>query len=275
MGDHAQADEYHQNALALYRKTGLRGEADALNGAGETLLATGRPEQAYACHTAALALTRQTGNRPEQARSLTRLAAVFRQQGDYAQAAGYDQQALTIYRQIGDPDGEADALNGAGETLLATGRPDEAHTRHSAALSLARQTGDRYQQARAHHGLASACQATDQLDQARQHWQHALDIYTDLGVPDAARMHASPACAEAPPSQNKVTRPPALAFSHRPEGLLPAAIQAVPEPPRHLLSPPGNSAGGATVSAAKCAPSIVGPAGRGEPGGHRGRRAGQ
>jgi tetratricopeptide (TPR) repeat protein/transcriptional regulator with XRE-family HTH domain len=193
LGDHTQADEYHQNALALYRKTGLGGEADALNGAGETLLATGQREQAHACHTAALALTGQTGNRPEQARSLTRLAAVFRQQGDYDQAASYDQQALTIYRQIGDPGGEAEALNGAGETLLATGQPDEAHTRHSAALSLTRQTGDRYQQARAHHGLAGACQAAGQPDQARQHWQHALDIYTDLGVPDAARMHASPA----------------------------------------------------------------------------------
>jgi tetratricopeptide (TPR) repeat protein len=193
LGDHAQAVEYHQNALALYRETGLSGEADALNGAGETLLATGRPEQAHACHTAALALTRQTGDRPEQARALTRLAAVSRQQGDYDQAASYDQQALTIYRQIGDLGGEADALNGAGETLLATGRPDEAHTHHSAALSLTRQTGDRYQQARAHHGLASACQATDQLDQARQHWQHALDIYTDLSVTDADRMYASPA----------------------------------------------------------------------------------
>jgi tetratricopeptide (TPR) repeat protein/transcriptional regulator with XRE-family HTH domain len=203
LGDYAQADEYHQNALALYRKTGLEGEADALNGAGETLLTTGRPEQAHACHTAALALTRQTGNRPEQARSLTRLAAVLRQQGDYDQAASCNQQALTIYRQIGDPGGEADALNGAGETLLATGRPDEAHTRCSAALSLTRQTGDRYQQARAHHGLASACQATDQLDQARQHWQQALDIYTDLGVPDAARIHASPTSPTHPPARTR------------------------------------------------------------------------
>ena len=204
LGDHDQADEYHQNALALYRKAGLRGEArneaDALNGAGETLLATGRPEQAHVCHTAALVLTGQSGNRHEQARALTRLAAVLRQQGDYDQAASYDQQALTIYRQIGDPGGEADALNGAGETLLATGRPDEAHTSHSAALSLTRQTGDRYQQARAHHGLASACQAADQLDQARQHWQHALDIYTDLGVPEAARTHASAASPAHPPA---------------------------------------------------------------------------
>jgi tetratricopeptide (TPR) repeat protein/transcriptional regulator with XRE-family HTH domain len=200
LGDHDQADEYHQNALALYRKTGLgrrSNEADALNATGETLLATGRPEQAHACHTAALTLTRQIGNRREEARALARLAAVFRHQGDYDQAASHDQQALAIYREIGDLGGEADALNGAGETLLATGRPDEAHTRHSVALSLTRRTGDRYQQARAHQGLASACQAAGQQDQARQHWQHAVDIYTDLDVPEASRMHTSnPAIVE-------------------------------------------------------------------------------
>ena len=116
----------------------------------------------------------------------------FHPLGDHAQAGEYHQNALALYRKT-SLRGEADALNGAGETLLATGRPDEAHTRHSAALSLTSQTGDRYQQARAHQGLASACQATDQLDQGRQHWQHALDIYADLGVPDATRIHASPA----------------------------------------------------------------------------------
>ena len=77
----------------------------------------------------------------QRARWLLQEARFQIRQGDYDQAASYDQQALTIYRQIGDPGGEADALNGDGETLLATGRPDEAHTRHSAALSLTRQTG--------------------------------------------------------------------------------------------------------------------------------------
>lgn len=46
--------------------------------------------------------------------------------------------------------------------------------------------------ARAHHGLAKTCQATGQIEQAHQHWQHTLDIYTDLGVPEAGRMGNDP-----------------------------------------------------------------------------------
>jgi tetratricopeptide (TPR) repeat protein/transcriptional regulator with XRE-family HTH domain len=198
-GHYDQAAEYDQQALALFRQIGDHDkEADALNGAGETLLAVGQPTQARTCHTTALTLTRQTGNQREQARALARLGDVCRRQADYDQAAENDQQALALFRQIGDHGGEADALNGAGETLLAAGQPGQARDRHAAALTLARQTGDRYQQARAYQGLASACQATGQLDQGRRHGQRALELYTDLGVPDAARLPAILASAADP-----------------------------------------------------------------------------
>jgi tetratricopeptide (TPR) repeat protein/transcriptional regulator with XRE-family HTH domain len=200
-GHHDQAAGYHQQALVLNRQIGdSDGEADALNGAGETLLAVGQPGQAHTCHTTALTLTRQTGNRREQARALTRLGDTCRRQGDHAHAATYDEQALALYREIGDPGGQADALNGAGETLLAVGHPSRARDCHTSALALAEQTGDRYQQARAHHGLAHACQAAGQSGQARQHQRHALDIYTDLGVPEASQMLTSPASAAYVPS---------------------------------------------------------------------------
>ena len=84
-----------------------------------------------------------------------------------------------------------EALNGAGETLLATGHHQEARTCLTEALTLAEQTGYRYQQARAHRALAATCHAAGQLEQASQHRQHALDTYTDLGVPEAAQMRAS------------------------------------------------------------------------------------
>jgi tetratricopeptide (TPR) repeat protein len=107
--------------------------------------------------------------------------------GQHDQATGYQQEALALYREIGDRGGEAEALNGAGETLLAAGQPSEALTCHDTALSLASRTGDRYQQARAQHGLAGACFATGQHEAGQQHWQAALDIYTSLGVPEAAQ----------------------------------------------------------------------------------------
>ena len=77
-----------------------------------------------------------------------------------------------------------------GETLHATGHSEQARAQHAAALALAVETGDRYQQARAHSGLAHTRHAAGEQGLARQHWQHALTLYTDLGVPDADDVRA-------------------------------------------------------------------------------------
>jgi tetratricopeptide (TPR) repeat protein len=193
-GEHDQATEHHQRALALHQQIGhTENEAEALNAAGATLLATGQPGQAHSCHTTALTLTRQNGNRYQQGWALIGLAEVSRHQGQHDQAADYDQQALALLRDIGDRGGQAEALNGAGETFLTTGQPGQAHASHAEALTLTRRSGDRYQQARAHRGLAGVYHAAGQQDQAQQHRQHALDIYTDLGVPEATHLRTNPA----------------------------------------------------------------------------------
>ena len=202
LGDYDQSADCQEQALSLHREAGNRdGEADALIGAGETLLATGQPEQAQACHTTALTLSRQSGNRYQQARALTRLGRVCHRLGNYHDATGHYQQALGLYREIGDPGGEADALIGAGETLLATGQPEQAQSCHITALTLSRKTGDRFQRARAHHGLAAVYNATGKVSQARQHWKYARDIYTDLGIPEAAERHTCPKSLEQAPAQ--------------------------------------------------------------------------
>jgi hypothetical protein len=76
---------------------------------------------------------------------------------------------------------------------------------------LAEQTGY-YQQARAHRGLAEACDAAGQLEQASRHWQHALDIFTDLGVP-RSRRHARRSCLT---GQHSPSRDSGDAVYHRP-----------------------------------------------------------
>jgi tetratricopeptide (TPR) repeat protein len=108
-----------------------------------------------------------------------------------ADAASLGRQALAQFREQDVPWYEAEVLNSIGETLLATGQPGQARDHHAAALTLTRRTGALHEQARAHRGLAAACHATGELEQASRHWQQALDIYTDLGVPEAAEMRAS------------------------------------------------------------------------------------
>ena len=185
-GRYGEAAEDHRQALILYRETGHRfGEANALANLGVVRLGEGHHEQAAGDLRNALTAFRDTGIRIGEGYALANLGLVSLQQGRYEQAAGDLRQALTVFRETGNRDGEAEALNGVGETLHATGRSEQARAQHTAALTLAIETGDRYQQARAHAGLAHARQAADEHDLARQHWQHALALYTDLGVPDA------------------------------------------------------------------------------------------
>jgi tetratricopeptide (TPR) repeat protein/transcriptional regulator with XRE-family HTH domain len=206
-GRYALAIGHCEQALAVSRGLGDGGgEVDALNLLGAPLLATGQLEKARACHTAALDLARQLSYVDGEARSQIGLGQVSRWLGNHTEAHAYYQQALHQFQEIGYLCSQAEALNGAGEALLALGQPEKARTCLTEALTLAEQTGYRYQQARAHHGLADACHATDQLEQARQHRQHALDMYTDLGVPEAAEMHASPD-PSADPAQSPVSSP--------------------------------------------------------------------
>jgi tetratricopeptide (TPR) repeat protein/transcriptional regulator with XRE-family HTH domain len=200
-GRYEQAAGYHQQALTIYQEMGdPDGQAEALNGAGETLLVTGQPDQARACHTAALNFARQSGDLYLQAHALTGLGAISQRLGQHAQAAECYQQALALFKAISDPGGQAEVLNGTGEALSAGGQPEQARACHDSALTLTRQTGDRYEQARAHRGLAECCRAAGQVGQAHQHWQHALDIYADLGVPEAARIRTSPASVDQIPA---------------------------------------------------------------------------
>jgi DNA-binding SARP family transcriptional activator/Tfp pilus assembly protein PilF len=200
-GQHDQALAHQRQALALYQEFGDRQfQATAINDTGETLLTTGQHTQARDCFATALGLARQSGNPREEGRALSGLGEVCHRRGHHDEAAGYHQQALALYEEIGDRGGQAEALNGAGETFLAAGRPDQARACHAAALTLTRRSGDHYQQARAHRGLAAVCHATGQQGQAQQHWQHALDIYTNLGVPEADRMRARPAPAGQTPA---------------------------------------------------------------------------
>ena len=62
------------------------------------------------------------------------------------------------------------------------------------ALVLSRQvddrTGEAATQARAHSGLGDAHRGLDNPPCARHHYQRALALYTDLGLPDAEQIRA-------------------------------------------------------------------------------------
>jgi tetratricopeptide (TPR) repeat protein len=186
-GQYAAAADHLLPARVAYRELGDRvGEARTLNNLGLVYAQEGRHALAIDHHQQALVLFQETGDRSGEAHVLANLGSVSLREGRHDLAAEHYRQALARFLDIGDRRGEADALNGLGESLGAADRSAEARGRHETALTVAVETGDRYEEARAHTGLGRIEHATGQLGSARRHWQHALRLYTDLGVPDAA-----------------------------------------------------------------------------------------
>jgi DNA-binding SARP family transcriptional activator/Flp pilus assembly protein TadD len=185
-GRYQLAAGHFQDALALYRDTGdRRGEARALHNLAVVGYHLGSYDAAADHYRQHLALIRETGDRNGEADVLVGLGAIDLKKGRYQRAADHHRQALAVFRETGNRAGEAEALNGMGEAFVADGRGDDARARHAEALGLASQIGDKYQQARAHNGLGHAQHITGDPRRSRYHWERALTLYTELGVPEA------------------------------------------------------------------------------------------
>ncbi|WP_250029388.1 tetratricopeptide repeat protein [Paractinoplanes maris] len=174
------AAEAYQEALVVSRAAGdRRSEGYALNGLGEIDVHAGRYHEAAGHLEQALSLYRQEGNRSAEAGALESLGVLHVRLGEVDRAVGHYQESLAIFREIGNQDNEAWLLNSLGEAA----RPDRTH--HAAALAIAEAVGNRRQQARAHTGLGHAHHDAGEPAAAREHYEQALVLYTDLGVPEA------------------------------------------------------------------------------------------
>ena len=89
--------------------------------------------------------------------------------------------------EIGDPYPKAAVLNGLGQAACATGDPAKALDHHRQALALAERIGHLYEQARAHRGIGDALHRTKSLE-ATESWQRALNIFTEIDVPEKESM---------------------------------------------------------------------------------------
>jgi tetratricopeptide (TPR) repeat protein len=70
------------------------------------------------------------------------------------------------------------------------GRAAEARPHHAAALDLSAQAGEKREQARAHDGLGNVHEALGDPARARHHWLQALELYTEIGAPEARQARA-------------------------------------------------------------------------------------
>jgi hypothetical protein len=102
--DYLAAAASHHGALQLFRGLGnLLGQAEALNRLGELATRTSATGPAGTCHTQALAIARDLGAAPEEARRLEGIGHSYLRVGNPAQAAAPLRDALAIYQRIGSP----------------------------------------------------------------------------------------------------------------------------------------------------------------------------
>ncbi|MFI5937752.1 tetratricopeptide repeat protein [Actinoplanes sp. NPDC051494] len=181
-----EAVDHGAQSLEVARQIGHTwSEALALHSLGEIEVMVHRHESAGDHLRQALALYRGLGDHDGEAGVLDSLGTLYTRTGRPAEALDCHQRSVTIFRRIGARHGEAWALNGLGEAAQAVGRPADAVTHHTAAHTIATEIGDPGQLARAHAGLGHAHQS-----QARDHYRDALTLYTELGAPEAAGIHA-------------------------------------------------------------------------------------
>jgi tetratricopeptide (TPR) repeat protein/transcriptional regulator with XRE-family HTH domain len=186
-----EASEHLHRALLVLREAKDQGrEARALQRIGELSLRRGQLAEAAAFFEQALAIQQRLQQRTGIAAQLLNLGHVCLRRGKHQQAIGYFRQAVALFREAGDQHGETTTLFGLAEAVRGTGKPAAAEAELKTALRLAAETGNTYQKARAHRDIAECHQQAGQGEQARHHWQQALELYTQLGAPEAEQIRS-------------------------------------------------------------------------------------
>ncbi|NJC73852.1 tetratricopeptide repeat protein [Planosporangium thailandense] len=184
LGRYDEALRQHRKHLAMSRQTGNRYQQGlALSEIAAAHVRMGHYRVAVLLLKRVMQLKVEVGNRYGMAESLSDLGSAYRGLGRYTEAVDCQRQALRLMCEVGDPAGECQILNDLGITLRVVGEPGEASEMHRQALTLAERLGLRHHQARAHRGLAEIWEDTDPA-LAREQWTAALQLFTDLGVPE-------------------------------------------------------------------------------------------
>ncbi|UJB73023.1 tetratricopeptide repeat protein (plasmid) [Acaryochloris sp. 'Moss Beach'] len=177
LGEYAQALDYHQQSLVIFRKgNNIKGTANTLLGLGTLYQSLGDPTQAIEYYQQSLELFRKLGDQQGVAQSFDQLGRTYHSWGEYAQAIDYHQQSLVISRKISDRTGVADTLNQLGSAYDSLGEHAQALDYHQQSLQIARQIGNQKGVADAHDRMGRTYRNLGEMAQALQYHQTALEI---------------------------------------------------------------------------------------------------
>jgi DNA-binding SARP family transcriptional activator/tetratricopeptide (TPR) repeat protein len=188
-GRHAEALEFAEAAAALASETGDRnGELKARVTLASVHLAADRAGPAAEGYRRALDVAREIGASITVVTAELGLAAVGRHSGRFADAADHAREALTLAARAGLRLLEGRAHTSLAAALRALDRPDRALDHAQRALRVHRETEYRLGEAHTLQLLGSLAHDAGDLAVAVHRWRDALDLFTDIGSPDAAEV---------------------------------------------------------------------------------------
>jgi tetratricopeptide (TPR) repeat protein len=186
-GRHRDAMENYQKSLAIFRQISGRQNLALLDhNMGRVLQYKGRFEDAIVIYRGVLKTYRAIGDLQHQAMALDDIGCAFGFMESYSESLVHHQKAAALAKDIGDLCLHAFAVCGIADAYRGSGSYFAALEHYGKAGSLAGEIESPYLKAKALYGMAETVLRTRGHEAARIYWREALDIFGQLGVPEAA-----------------------------------------------------------------------------------------
>jgi DNA-binding SARP family transcriptional activator/tetratricopeptide (TPR) repeat protein len=182
-----------QDALTHFRASleifaridGTQSQAVLLHNIGSVHHRNGYHDEALTAYRRALARYRALGDLPNEANVLIDIAGIYLSIDRSGDAQAHYREAMLISQETGDQSVRLAALRGMAELSRRSGQSGKSLKSYQAALSLARQIADPYEEARILEGMAETALALRDDRDAWVRLRQALDIFEQLGAPEA------------------------------------------------------------------------------------------
>lgn len=186
LGRHDEAFVLFETSLVIAKDSRDRtSEASALCGLAEINAEQGRHREVLDYARRALTIAQDSGHRPLEGTAMRLLGIAHRQSCEHEQAVRHLDAALHIARGVGDAKQLVAALNELAATHASAGNTAEAlHLYHEALTENER--GILEECAHTYAGVGDVHAALGDDHQAAEHWQQALGLYRQLGMPQSA-----------------------------------------------------------------------------------------
>lgn len=199
-GFHRDAVDHYERSLEIFGRIGGRLNLAMLDqNMGRMQHYKGHHDKAIELYRKALATFYAIGGLQHQAVVLCDIGSAFRSMECYSEALVHHEKAAELAIRIGDRSQLAAAQCGMGDAHYGSGSYTRAIQEYENAQRLAAEIEAPYLNAKALYGIAEAVHSLQGFGAAKIYWRKALDIFVQLGVPEAAivelRLHGLDASA--------------------------------------------------------------------------------